>query len=199
MRSDKVVSSIPAALPEFDDAKSARKGRPNIPGLDPLLQSDNVEVEPELLVEPENLNVTDEQSTRRAILKNRLKHYGNRVLASAQHLFIVLRDTVTHIATALAGSILLLPVVVIVRGTYVLTRSIFAYGKDIVLSLLRAIFEVLVVPVQAIYKVFYAFNKQVLFPLLKRIREDDTFAVIAFLMLVGVAIAVFVLVKQITF
>ncbi len=160
------------------------------PVVDPFLRVANAAVEPEELLEPD-LEPTRSPSRIQAF-KLRLSHYGNRALGSGHSLAIAVRDTFVHVSTALAGSVILLPVVILVRGLYVLLRTALTSAKDILLSVARAVFDVLRVPFQTVSSLFYAFNKRCLFPILKRVREDDTFAVIALALLVAAGIAVYV-------
>ncbi len=149
----------------------------------------NVDIEPEELLEPD---VEPKDSTRFQAFKAHLHHYGNRALASASYCVVAVRDAVVHLSTALAGTIVLLPLVILVRGLYVLLRSILTSAKDIVLSVARAIFDVVRLPFQVVSAMFSRFNKQVLFPTLKRVKEDDTFAVIGLIVLVAAGIAVYI-------
>lgn len=167
--------------------------------LDPLLTAKNVEVEPEQLIEPEDKTPAEVRPGRLRAVRAYLSHYGNRALGSAQHFFVTFREAIVHIGTALAGSVVVLPLIILARGPYVLLRTVFTSARDIVLSLVHAVFDVLRLPFQVLYSLFSTFNKKVLFPALKRIKEDDTFAVIAFVVLVGVALIVYVVAKQIIF
>jgi hypothetical protein len=160
--------------------------------LDGMLKTDSVEVEAEQLVEPEG-----EPPNQPAVtIKERLSRYSNRVLSSAERLFQVLVETGHNIWTALTGSIVLLPAVILVRGVKVLSKNVVALIKPIILSLFRAIFDALRGLIWPVHEVFYGFNKRVLFPLLKRIREDDTAALVAFaLLLVLVGGVIFALTR----
>jgi len=134
-------------------------------------------------------NRTDADQPMPNTLKGRLNRYGSRAWRSAGAFLITLRETVTHIGTALAGSIVLLPVVILVRGIHVL---LFTLAKTLVLSLFRAVCDLLQMVIKPLYLAFSTFNKRVLFPLLKRIREDDAFALAAFvIMLIVVGSVVF--------
>ena len=163
--------------------------------LDPFLKTKNIGVEPEELLEPD-VEPKTKTPTRFQAFKLRLSHYGNRVLDSAHHFVSAIGDAVVHIITAMAGSIILLPLIVLVRGTYVLLRTVFTSGKDIVLSLARALLDLLRLPFQAAAKLFSTFNKEILLPLLKKAKEDDTFAVIAMVMLIATFVAVYLLLRS---
>ena len=154
--------------------------------LDPLLRSNIVEVEPEELLEPEYSDdgFADENPSRMKRLQARLGRYGNRVLQAGRHFIVTLTETVGHIGTALAGSIVLLPVVIIVRGVSVLADAFLSTIKPLLLSFFRAIFEVLRALIWPLHEVFMGFNKQILFPLIKRIKEDDVAALVALAVLV---------------
>ena len=168
--------------------------------LDRVLQSKGVEVEPEELVEPE-IEAQDEpeiqgRSRRVAAMRERLGRYGNRVLGSAKRFFVTIWHMLLNIGTAIAGSIVLLPFVILVRGLDVLLSTVFSLAKSAVFSLFRAIFDLLCIPVRAVNEVFHRFNKQVLYPAIKQIREDDTSAVIAFVALLSVVGAVIFIVTR---
>lgn len=150
--------------------------------LDPVLRSQNVHVEPEELIDPA-LEMGD-NSTRIKRLKYRLSTYGNRVLESGKQLITSFTETIANIATALAGSIILLPVVIIVRGVSVLMNNFFGMFKPFILSLFRVLLDVLRGLIWPLREAFTHFNKDVLFPLMKRIKEDDTAALVAFGVLV---------------
>ncbi len=158
---------------------------------DPFLSAKNVSVEPEELIEPD---AAPSNSTRLQAIRSHLSHYGNRALQSARFLATAVRDTIVHISTALAGSIVLLPVLIIVRGLYVLLHTLLNSAKDIVLSLARAVFDLVRVPLQAVSGFLNTFNKRLLFPVLKRVREDDTFAVIALAVLIAAGIGLYLII-----
>ena len=140
-------------------------------------------------------NTADADQPMPNTFRGRLNRYGSRAFRSAGAFLITLRETVTHIGTALAGSIILLPVVILVRGIHVL---LFTLAKTLILSLFRAVFDLLQIVIKPLYLTFSTFNKRVLFPLLKRIREDDTFALAAFvIMLVVIGGVVFAAVRLI--
>src|SRR5262249_49906690 len=104
---------------------STRKAR-----LDTLLQSNGVAVEPEELVEPEIDSLDDpnveSKPTRVAWLRERLGRYGNRVIGSMRNFFITFGHMLANVGTALAGSIILLPFVILVRGVEVLLSNFFS-------------------------------------------------------------------------
>lgn len=159
--------------------------------LDPIFQEQNVHLEPEELLEPES-EPPKGRPKMFGKLRVRLSEYGNRVLASGRRLVETASETITNIGTALAGSIILLPLVILVRGVSVLSHSFLDLVKSMLLSILRALFEAMRVILLPFHKIFVGFNKNVLFPAIKRIREDDTAALIAFVvMLVVVGGAIF--------
>ncbi|HVO70357.1 MAG TPA: hypothetical protein VMT24_09945 [Aggregatilineaceae bacterium] len=163
--------------------------------LDALLKSKGVAVEPEVLVEPE-IEAPDKpkgkgKPTRLTAFRERLGRYGNRVLGSATYFFVTFWHMLVNVATALAGSIVLLPIVILVRGLAVLLSTVFSLAKSTVLSLFRAIFDVLSVPVRVLNDLFHGFNKRVLYPLLKAIREEDTAAVVALVVMMIVIVGAY--------
>lgn len=167
--------------------------------LDPILKDAIIELEKEELVEPEAESVPDElikgKPTRLTLFQSQLSRYGNRSLESARRLVITCRDTLVHIGTALAGSIILLPIIIIVRGVSVVFDVLLSSIKPLLLSLLRGIFDLLRAIIQPLYALFYGFNKQVLFPLMKRIKEDNTTAFIAFVVLIVVTVGIFLVIR----
>ncbi len=167
--------------------------------LDPILKNSIIELEAEELVEPEAQTEHDEvikgKPSRLTILQSQLSRYGNRSLESAKRLVITCRDTIVHIGTALAGSIILLPLIIIVRGVSVVFGVLLSSIKPLLLSLLRGVFDLLQAIIQPLYALFYGFNKQVLFPLMNRIKEDNTIAFIAFVVLIVVVVGPFLVIR----
>lgn len=163
--------------------------------LDPVLRDSNIEVEPELLLEPDREEaITVEKRSRMTAFKARLSRYGNRVLESARRLNTTVTETVTNIGTALAGSIVFLPLVILARGFEVISNTLFSSIKPLILSLFRLVFDLLRGILWPVHEVFVSFNKYFLFPVLKRVQEDDTAALVAFVVLVAlIACAVFAL------
>ena len=153
--------------------------------IDPILKDKNIEVEPEELLEPD-WELPKTKGKPLTGLRGRLLNYGNRVLASGSKFGHSTIEAVRNVATALAGSIILLPVVIIVRGVWVLSRNLVDWVKGVILSIIRLFFEVLNAIVSPVRIVFGNFNKHVLFPLLKHIREDDTAAVIALVVFLAI-------------
>ncbi len=152
--------------------------------LDPLLSSKNVEVQPEPLIDPEPEPPVGKPINPRS-LRYRLSHYGNRALASIGKFLAATIEAFQNIGTALAGSIILLPLVIMARGISVLAKGLINFGKPLMLSIIRLFFETLHAVIAPIRSVFGNFNKYVLFPMLKRIREDDIAAGIAFVVLLA--------------
>lgn len=127
-------------------------------------------------------------------LRYRLTAYGNRVLASGSKFLQAAQEALSNIGTALAGSIILLPLVIVARGVSVLSHGLLDLIKPLILSTIRLFFETLHAVIAPVRTAFGNFNKYTLFPLLKRIREDDAAAVVAFLVLIAlVALVVFLL------
>ena len=154
-----------------------------------MLRAANVEVEREELVEPD-APLPMGKLTRMGQLKQKLGLYGNRVLTSGKHLWMTFSDTLTQIAAALAGSIVLLPVVIVGRGMYVLLNTVFSLFKPLILSLVRGVFDLLRGILWPLHTAFLTFNKQVLFPILKAVKEDDTVALVSFGVLVALIVAI---------
>lgn len=153
--------------------------------LDPILKHESVDVQPETLLEPE----ASEQQNQKG-LRYRLSRYGNRVLVSAERFLTAAVEAARNIGTALAGSIILLPLVIVARGVSVLSHGLLDLIKPLVLSTVRLFFEVLHGVIAPVRNLFLNFNKYVLFPLLKRIREDDAAALIAFVVLIAVIVLI---------
>ena len=141
--------------------------------------------------------VSPGKQTRFQSFRSGIGGYGHRVLNSAERLIIALRDSIVNVGTALAGSIVLLPFTIVARGLYVLLRTLLTSGKDLVLSIARLIFEVLRLPFHGLARLFRAFNQHFLFPMLKRVREDDTFAVVALVLLCVSVAAIYAVVRMI--
>jgi hypothetical protein len=180
------------------DLNAQRKSTDKHPtnDLDPVLQAANVEVEREELVEPDAPAPVG-KLTRMGLLKHRLGLYGNRVLTSGSHLWITFSDTLTQIAAALAGSIVLLPVVILARGMYVLLNTVFSLFKPLILSLVRGVFDLLRGIIWPFHTAFLMFNKRLLFPILKAVKEDDTVALVAFGVLIAVVVGIVVLLNAV--
>jgi hypothetical protein len=133
---------------------------------------------------PKKKNVETEHGT----FRSRLRRYGNHILQAAQHFNHVLLETVSNMATALAGTIIMLPVVIVIRFVQVALDTIFNSIKPLILSLLRAFIDGLRVVISPIHRAFRWYNKDVLKPLLKQIREDDIAALFAFGILMVIVI-----------
>lgn len=135
--------------------------------------------------------------SRSRMFRSAIRRYGIHVLDSVQHLVVTIRDAIANIVTALAGSVLLLPVTIVVRGTSVLMSTLLSSVKDLFLSLARVIFEVVRLPFHGLTRLFQTFNKRLLFPVLKRVKEDDTFAVVALLLLALAIVVIYVVLSLI--
>lgn len=157
--------------------------------LDPLLRGKDVEVEPEELLEPE-LEAPKGRPKVFGRLRVRLSEYGNRVLMSGRHFLQVAQETISNIGTALAGSIVFLPLLIVARAVQVLANGILEIIKPLLLSIIRALFDALRAILWPLHEAFTSFNKTILFPLIKRIREDDTTALIAFGVLIIVVVGI---------
>lgn len=153
--------------------------------LDPFLTKQDIEVEPEELLEPD-LEVAEDKAADHKGLRYRLNHYGNRVLNSGSKFLRAADEAIRNIGTALAGSIILLPLVIVARAVPVLSHGLLDLIKPLILSTIRLCFETLHAIIAPVRTAFVNFNKYVLFPLLKRIREDDLTALIAFAVLLVV-------------
>jgi hypothetical protein len=153
--------------------------------LDPIFKQENVQLEPEELLEPEAEHVKGRPSPF-GRLRVRLSEYGNRVLGSGRRFIEVASETLSNIGTAIAGSIVFLPLLIVVRGFSVLANGVIQIFKPMLLSLVRALLDGLRTLMWPLHELFINFNKRILFPIIKRIKEDDVAALVAFVALVAV-------------
>ena len=142
-------------------------------------QDENLDAQLDGLFQLSN-QATDAELIGHKRLRYRLTQYGNRVFSSGSKFLQAAREGLSNIGTALAGSIILLPLVIAARGVSVLSHGLLDLIKPLILSTIRLFFEALHAVIAPIRTAFGNFNKYTLFPLLKRIREDDTAALVAF-------------------
>ena len=128
--------------------------------------------------------------TGKETFRTRLRRYGNQILQAVQHFNHVLRETVSNMATALAGTIIMLPVVIMVRFVQVVLDTVFNSIRPLILSLLRAFIDGLRMVISPIHRAFLWYNQDVLKPMLKQIREDDITALVAFGSMIAIAVGV---------
>lgn len=159
--------------------------------LDPIFKGSDTYVEPEELLEPD-LEHSKGTPSRLGALRIRLSDYGNRVLGSGKRLIQVVAETLGNIGTAIVGSIVFLPFLIIGRGVSVLTHNLLAFIKPLILSLLRGILDLICGIFWPFHEAFTGFNKRVLYPAIKRVREDDTAALVAFGLLIVIIVVVIV-------
>lgn len=149
-------------------------------------QDDHLNVQFDELLKS-NSAVPDGEMRAHKRLRYRLNEYGNRVLASGSKFLQATQEALSNIGTALAGSIILLPLVIVARGVSVLSHGLLDLIKPLILSTIRLFFETLHAVIAPVRTAFGNFNKYTLFPLLKRIREDDAAALVAFVVLIAMA------------
>ena len=111
----------------------------------------------DIIQEPESI-------TPPRMAQGRLSHYGSQALLAVRHFVHIFIETLNHIWTALAGSIIMLPVVIVVRAIQVVLGNFFGSLKSLLLSLLRALFDGLRYLISPLHEAFSWYNQQVLKP-----------------------------------
>jgi hypothetical protein len=125
-------------------------------------------------------------------LTGRLYLYGGRIRTSANHFLSILWETLTNLATALAGSVVFLPALIVRRALSILFANSLELVASLSLSLGRLALDVARMAISPAHRFTSAFNKQLLFPMIKRIKEDDAAALLAFGALASLVVAVLV-------
>lgn len=120
--------------------------------------------------------------------QGRLARYGSQALSAVRYFAHIFFETLSNMGTALAGSIIMLPVVIVIRAIQVVLGNFFESLKTLLLSILRALFDGLRYLISPLHEAFSWYNQQILKPLLKQIQEDDTTALVAFGVLVLIII-----------